>query len=62
MAPCASDKDDSTALTSKVPVEPQSAKTEDIKVQPGKADEFDDDDAIEALVAAGAAENASNLV
>ncbi|KAJ5401460.1 uncharacterized protein N7487_007356 [Penicillium crustosum] len=62
-APCVSDKDDSTALTNKVPVEPQPAKTEDVKVQPGKVDdEFDDDDAIEALVAAEAAENVSKLV
>lgn len=45
-----------------MPVEPQSAKTEDVQVHPGKVDEFDDDDAIEALVAAEAAENASNLV
>lgn len=46
-----------------MPVEPQPAKTEDVKVQPGKVDdEFDDDDAIEALVAAEAAENVSKLV
>lgn len=62
MAPCVSDKEDLTALANKVPVEPQSAKTEDVKFQPDKLDEFDDDDAIEALVAAEAAENASNPV
>lgn len=63
MAPCVSDKEDSTALANKVPVEPQSGKTEDVKVRPGKVDEFDDDDdAIEALMAAEAAENSSSLV
>lgn len=61
LAPCVSDKEDSTALANKVPVEPQSAKTEDVKFQPSKVDEFDDDDAIEALVAAEAA-NSSNPV
>lgn len=62
LAPCVSDKEDSTALANNVPVEPQSAKTEDVKIQPGELDEFDDDDAIEALVAAEAAENSSNPV
>ncbi|KAJ5932685.1 hypothetical protein N7516_007174 [Penicillium verrucosum] len=63
LAPCVSDKEDSTALANKVPVEPQSGKTEDVKVRPGKVDEFDDDDdAIEALMAAEAAENSSSLV
>ncbi|EKV11162.1 Uracil-DNA glycosylase [Penicillium digitatum] len=61
LAACVSDKEDSTALANKVPVEPRSATTEDVKFQPSKVDEFDDDDAIEALVAAEA-ENSSKTV
>jgi uracil-DNA glycosylase len=61
LAPCAPDKENSAA-SANVPVKPQSVMTEDVKVQPSKVDEFDDDDAVEALVAAEAAENFSNSV
>lgn len=62
LAPCAPDKENSAASANNVPVEPQSAKTEDVKVQPSKVDEFDDDDAVEALVAAEATQRSSNPV
>ena len=62
LAPCAPDKENVAASANTVPVELQSAKTEDVKVQPSKIEEFDDDDAIEALVAAEAAERSSNPV
>ena len=59
LPPCVSDKEDSTALVNHLP---QSAKTEDVKVQPNNADEFDDDDAVEALISAEAAEVPSNTI
>jgi uracil-DNA glycosylase len=65
LAPCAPDKENSAA-SANVPVKPQFAMTEDVKVQPSKVDEFDefddDDDAVEALMAAEAAERSSNSV
>lgn len=50
--PCISDKENSDASANQAAVEPQSAKVE-VKYKPA-VDEFDDDDAIEALVEAEA--------
>lgn len=55
---CVSDKENSTASVNKPLVESQS----EVKVQPAKVDEFDDDDAVEALVAAEAKSEASDPV
>ncbi|KAJ5121206.1 Uracil-DNA glycosylase [Penicillium bovifimosum] len=47
---CVSDKENSTTLANKAPIE----ANPEVKIQPVKVDEFDDDEAIEALVAAEA--------
>lgn len=53
---CVSDKETPAILATNPPVEPQV----EVKIQPPKVDEFDDEDAVEALVAAEAEGKASD--
>ncbi|KAJ5981632.1 hypothetical protein N7522_013260 [Penicillium canescens] len=59
---CTSDKENSTTLINKTAAEPQSAKVAEVKAKPANVDEFDDDDAIEALIAAESEDPSSDPV
>ena len=48
--------------TAPTAAEPQSAKVAEVKAKPANVDEFDDDDAIEALIAAESEDPSSDPV